>query len=205
MTSITYRPTVDFHQRFDQANATSKDDALDVVKSIHEAAGTPNTFEPDKGGFSGLYWVCLRGHYPAAEWLLAQGAEPNGDNGGRLPGTLLAAVGGGNPDVVKLLIEAGADINAKDVQLDTPILKAVNYKELQICRLLLDAGADPSLQNVAGVSALNTRVHVRDEQTFSELFHEYGHKPRFDVYQQSGEEWFQQWLAARRKTSDTDE
>lgn len=196
-----YRPTTDFHERFDAAWAQGPTEALACVQHVHDAAGTPNTYEPDVGGFSGLYWVCLRGHLDGVEWLLSQGAEPNGDNGGQLPGTLLAAVCSKNPELVQLLIEAGADVNAQDVQKDTPLLKSVNYADLPSCELLLAAGADPSLRNVAGICALNTRLHIRHQPAFEELFQRHGLTPDFDIYQMSGKERFQQWVAARRDST----
>lgn len=196
-----YRATTDFHERFDAAFALGHAEALAVVKQVHKEAGTPNTVEPADDGFSGLYWVCLRGHLYAAQWLLSQGAEPNGDNGGRLPGSLLAAVSGGNHEVVRLLIEAGADVNSQDAQNDTPLLKAVNYADLRSCELLLDAGANPSLQNVAGLCALNTRLHASKQQEFENLFRSRGRTPDFNIYEESGKQRFQKWLAARRKTT----
>lgn len=196
-----YRPTIDFHTRFDSALALGHDEALACVQQVLQETGTPNTFEPDDGGFSGLYWVCLRGHLRAAQWLLSQGAEPNGDNSGRLPGTLLAAVSSRSPEVVRLLIAAGADVNAQDAQYDTPLLKSVNYADGQLCELLLGARANPEVKNLAGVCALSTRLHVGQQHVFEELFSRHGYAPEFDIYERSGKERFEQWLAARQGTT----
>ncbi len=66
---------------------------------------------------------------------------------------------------VKLLIEAGANINARTDIGSTPLLRAVIEGNLEIIRMLLDAGADPELASNFGGTAASLAEHKpnRDE------------------------------------------
>ena len=52
-----------------------------------------------------------------------------------------------------LLIEAGANINARDMDGTTPLYQAAKYDHAHVIALLLDAGADAGLDN-EGVTPL---------------------------------------------------
>jgi ankyrin repeat protein len=69
---------------------------------------------------------------------------------------LLLAMPHASPDVVKTLIDAGADVNAKDSRNMTPLMFAVasNHQNPAVIRMLIDRGADLSVQsNVAETAA----------------------------------------------------
>jgi hypothetical protein len=56
--------------------------------------------------------------------------------------------------LVKLLIEFGADINAKDVIGSTPLMLATSSSNLEIVKLLLEVGVDINAKSKAGNNAL---------------------------------------------------
>ncbi|XP_018022129.1 uncharacterized protein LOC108678266 [Hyalella azteca] len=56
---------------------------------------------------------------------------------------LREAVVGGNTACVKVLLEAGADVDAVDVKGQTPLFVAASLSHHHILKLLLEAGADP--------------------------------------------------------------
>ncbi len=60
-------------------------------------------------------------------------------------------------DVVKLLLDAGAKVNAADVRGMTPLMLAVasEHQDAGVVRLLLKAGADPNARSRAGESPLD--------------------------------------------------
>ena len=60
----------------------------------------------------------------------------------------------GHMEVVKFLIETGADINLKNGKGNTAIHMAVGYDYYHIAKLLLDKGADPNATNDAGFLAI---------------------------------------------------
>ncbi|MDP6905668.1 MAG: ankyrin repeat domain-containing protein, partial [Verrucomicrobiota bacterium] len=82
------------------------------------------------------------------ELLLGAGADPDGTVAGgddRVPleGALLYQ----NQELLRLLLEAGADPNRFDVVGDTPLSRAIMDNSTEIVKLLLEAGADPNLRN----------------------------------------------------------
>ena len=72
---------------------------------------------------------------------------------------VMAATHGNHPAVVKLLIEAGANIHIQDNMKDNPFLYAGAEGLLEILRLTIAAGADTKLVNRYGGSALIPACH----------------------------------------------
>lgn len=61
----------------------------------------------------------------------------------------------GNLDVVKYLLDKGANVNVLDSARATPLYNAVRYsKSVDIVRLLMQRGADPNIEDREGYSAL---------------------------------------------------
>ena len=46
------------------------------------------------------------------------------------------------------LLDAGADVNAKNGIGQTPLLNAIAHNDVKLCRLFLDSGADQSGRSV---------------------------------------------------------
>jgi hypothetical protein len=63
---------------------------------------------------------------------------------------LVTATVFGNIEAAKLLIEAGADLNAQDTQGSTPVFVAAFFCRPDILKLLLEKGADQSIPNKEG-------------------------------------------------------
>lgn len=66
----------------------------------------------------------------------------------------------------KLLIDAGADVNAKKVEDDfrilrptSPLQAAVKSNNIEICKLLLDAGADVNYRTSFGETVYQSALH----------------------------------------------
>ena len=78
--------------------------------------------------------------------LLAEGADVNAmcDKYGKTP--LLWAVMGFNPGMVTLLLDNGADIEAKDDNGMTPLMLAIQCSQLEMVRILLAKGADVNIR-----------------------------------------------------------
>jgi ankyrin len=85
--------------------------------------------------------------------LLSRGADVDA-------GALHAAAGGARLELVRLLLEAGADVNRRDPQTGrTPLHAAVGSgpdgARMEIITLLLDAGADVNATTNDGASGLD--------------------------------------------------
>ena len=102
-----------------------------------------------------LYKAADKGNLKQVKKLLEQGANPNSHFTEYYKTPLMAAVykdGGQSAEIVKILLEAGADANARNRSYSTA-LYCRDYNEetdLQKVRLLLKAGADVNARNMYG-------------------------------------------------------
>lgn len=67
---------------------------------------------------------------------------------------LIAAIENDDHDIVKVLIESGANVNIKDENGNTPLIYAVFNKDKQSVLLLRSAGADVNEKNDKGISPI---------------------------------------------------
>jgi len=102
-------------------------------------------------GDNALMMAAYKGNLPAVEALIEQGAEVN--KTGWTPLHYAAFVG--NNDIVKLLLDKSAYIDAESPNKTTPIMMAARAGHILTVKLLLDEGADATLKNDAGMTAID--------------------------------------------------
>jgi len=157
----------------------------ECAKILLEHGADIKAADPD--GTSALVLAIINGHFDTAAFLLDRKADPNAaDSFGRE--ALFAAIdmrdiyGSNRPaprdsgkveplDLIKMLLDRGADVNAKltklippravldfpDVMMGegaTPFLRAAKSADVPLMQLLLEKGADPKVVTKAGVTAL---------------------------------------------------
>ena len=87
--------------------------------------------------------------------LLEYGADPTGTNSGGV--TLLHTVA--SLEIARLLVDAGADVNAADNPADwTPLHAVVGSGDRELIELYLDSGADIEAQDSNGQTPLKTAI-----------------------------------------------
>ncbi|MCA9101397.1 MAG: ankyrin repeat domain-containing protein, partial [Planctomycetales bacterium] len=71
---------------------------------------------------------------------------------------LMAAAEQGSMDVIEVLLDAGADVNAADSLKRTAVMIAIEWKHEAVARHLLDAGADPHAKDLSGRPILSQAI-----------------------------------------------
>lgn len=155
-----------------------------AVKALLDRGFDPNTIEPERGdsglilalrenamrvfevllnardidlevksfnGDNALMIACYKGNKQAVEALLAKDAEVN--RPGWTP--LHYAAASGNNDIVQLLLDRSAYIDAESPNKTTPIMMAARGGHIMTVKLLLDEGADATLKNELGMTAID--------------------------------------------------
>jgi ankyrin repeat protein len=132
-----------------------------------------NANEPSYG--TPLTAAVSASHSEVARVLLDHGALPNEriSTNGEAP--LHIASAKGNLDLVRLLLDKGADINLVSEPsatqyeiIGTPLMTAVRARQLDVVRLLLERRADPNIELPKGFNALCLAVN-NDDVAIAEL------------------------------------
>jgi hypothetical protein len=104
-------------------------------------------------GEQALMLAAWKGRLGAVRWLLDKGARINRQ--GREWSALHYAVFAGHEEVTKLLIERGADVNARSTNGSSVLMMAAREGRETLARTLLARGAETSTANDRGEDALH--------------------------------------------------
>jgi hypothetical protein len=96
---------------------------------------------------------------PLAHWL-EQGGDPNGRNAYGRTALHYVAERGRSPDDARLLLEARADVDARDHCGYTPLHDSVLGDNAELIQLLLDAGADSAVRVARGIHHGHTALEI---------------------------------------------
>ena len=105
----------------------------------------------DKAGENAMMMAALNGDIEFVKQLIAKDAEVN--KKGWAP--LHYAAANGHDDVVKLLLDHSAYVDAGSPNGTTPLMMAARGGHVSTVKLLLDNGADLTVKNQIGLSALD--------------------------------------------------
>lgn len=125
----------------------------EVVTTLNKPGTTLVNTRDVTSGEAALHITVRRGDVPYTTFLLQKGADPNiRDGKGNTP--MLTAIDAGHGDMVSLLILGRANVNGANASGETPLIRAVQRRDLGLVRTLLAANADPDQRDViAGLSA----------------------------------------------------
>jgi hypothetical protein len=118
-----------------------------------------------KGGDE-LWQAAFNGDLAGVESAMARGEDPNNS---KAPGlgisALVAASRNGHLDVVKYLVEHGANVNDQNNELKkSPLLAAAWSRHLDVAEYLLSKGASINAQAHNGFTPLNDAASIGDFQ-----------------------------------------
>lgn len=162
-----------------------------VLLGLHALPTSATPLRTDNAMGEGIPAAIAAEHYSVDERLLAairaydveaakaaldQGADPNAGNSYEGYALTIAA-SLGDPEMVQLLVEHGADINIVLDEGYTPLAEAVDRGHSQVVAYLLDIGVNPN-QTASGVSLLLTAAQS-GRPDLVELLLQYGADPNY--------------------------
>lgn len=110
---------------------------------------------------SALMLAALNGDLALCQLLIGRNADVN--KTGWTP--LHYAATGGHLDVMRLLLDEHAYIDAESPNRTTPLMMAAMYGTPAAVKTLLEAGADPMLKNIQSLSALDFALRASREDS----------------------------------------
>ncbi|MCC6367949.1 MAG: ankyrin repeat domain-containing protein [Bryobacterales bacterium] len=138
----------------------------ETVRLLLNQGANPNA--ADNAGATALMWAIP--DEEKVRLLLDHGARVNvvSKATGRTP-LLIAAGRPGAVQVVRLLLEKGADPKARDRNEETALMRAVYSNEAEIFRLLLDRGVDVNAKSRSNYTALMEAVSLANSPAIIEM------------------------------------
>jgi hypothetical protein len=127
-----------------------RENSMDAFNALLNAQGTDIEAKAMNGD-NALMIACYKGNKPAVEALIAKGAEVN--RPGWAPLHYAAAIG--NNEIVQILLDHSAYIDAESPNRTTPLMMAARSGHILTVKLLLDEGADATLKNDLGMTAID--------------------------------------------------
>jgi ankyrin repeat protein len=118
---------------------------------------------PNPQGETPIMLAAIKGHLPLVRRLIERGAAIN------KPGWTALHYAAAHPepiakDIVALLLERHAYIDAESPNGTTPLMMAARYGHRDAFKLLLNEGADAAVRNRAGLAAVDfARTAARDD------------------------------------------
>ena len=135
------------------SDALNKKD-MALAEQLIKKGADPNAV--DANGNSLLSTACRWGYADQVQFLLSHGASVDKPRspGGRTA-LIVACAYYAKTDVVKTLLDKGADVNAADNKGVTALMMASEFQKADIVKLLLAAGANVKLKDKTGKTALD--------------------------------------------------
>lgn len=127
-----------------------RENSMDVFRVLLNAPGI-DLEATARNGDNALMIACFKANKLAVQALIDKGAEVN--RPGWAP--LHYAATSGNNEIVQILLDHSAYIDAESPNKTTPIMMAARGGHILTVKLLLDEGADATLKNDLGMTAID--------------------------------------------------
>ena len=124
-----------------------------------------------------LYLAAGKGNVMEVRKLLKQGIDPNAAVDASGITALMQAAMIGDTAIVKLLLNKGANVNAKEQSGMTALMNAAAFGDAEMVKLLIDKGADIHTTNNEGITALS-QAKVAKKEDIVNLLKTHGAKEK---------------------------
>ncbi|CAJ0597305.1 unnamed protein product [Cylicocyclus nassatus] len=128
-----------------------KENGIPAIRILHKYGGNVNAQAEARQDYrTPLHYALLSGSAELVKFLISLGAKASMPKNYDKPSVIDIAVLKDDPELLKIIIEAGADVNAVHTYIGTALHLAacsVLQNQYDILRLLLEAGADPNIQH----------------------------------------------------------
>jgi ankyrin repeat protein len=120
-----------------------------------------------RDGFTALQLACYFGQAEVATWLVEQGAdvEAVARNEQKIC-PIHAATANGNLELIQMLLDNGAGVNAAQQGGIIPLHSAAHHGNLPLAELLLKYGADPTIETAEGKNSADMAKEAGHEAVY---------------------------------------
>ncbi|KAJ9295853.1 hypothetical protein DTO271G3_5876 [Paecilomyces variotii] len=133
--------------------AISNDDT-EMVDTLLRKGADPNLKAKNWANRTPLNLAIARANVVLVRTLLLEGAHPNQPSGSLDNPPLSTAAKNGDEEVVRLLLQYGADVNLPNKARETPLFFAAKAKQFKLATFLLSEGAKHDIRNIVGNTVL---------------------------------------------------
>lgn len=163
----------------DLFTAVAVGDETEVARLLKDDPQSASSRGPD--GYPALHVAVGMNYREILKALLAAGCDVDIRNRSEIKGevdetALHCAAFWGRDDLAKLLIDAGADVNALTERKSTPLHDAARMGSVKIAKLLLEHGAKPDARDNEGETPLDSSRELRKYRVddIDKLFRDHG-------------------------------
>lgn len=144
----------------------------------------PNFLASEEQKEIALQWAAASNRSTFLEYWLKRGVKPIAWSSNSGCPALHEAAWYGNKQILELLLQYGAPVNAPDLMHSSPLHQTIRHapfdrpeERVEMVQVLLDAGADPNLKNDEGLTPLGMAMRLRMDKIVSILKNHGGTMP----------------------------